>query len=60
MKDELNGQMVGVRAECAARVTELEKQLESADGNRMSAMFQMKEEARIYFVLKSDTNGACC
>ena len=44
MKDELNGQMVRLRAECADRVCELEKQLDSAHGNRMSSMFQMKEE----------------
>jgi len=44
MKDELNGQMVRLRAECADHVCELEKQLDSAHGNRMSSMFQMKEE----------------
>ena len=44
MKDDLNGQMVKLREEYANRVTELEKQLDSAHGNRMSSMFQMKEE----------------
>merc|ERR1712223_1121649 len=44
MKAELNGQMVRLREECANRVADLEKQLDSAHGNRMSSMFQMKEE----------------
>ena len=46
MKDELNDQMVRLREECANRVTELEKQLDTAHGNRMSSMFQMKEEVQ--------------
>ena len=48
MKDDLNGQMVKLREEYANRVTELEKQLDSAHGNRMSSMFQMKEEVTYY------------
>ena len=48
MKDDLNGQMVKLREEYANRVTELEKQLDSAHGNRMSSMFQMKEEVICY------------
>merc|ERR1712135_130329 len=44
MKDVLNGQMVRLREDCANRVADLEKQLDSAHGNRMSSMFQMKEE----------------
>ena len=48
MKDDLNGQMVKLREEYANRVTELEKQLDSAHGNRMSSMFQMKEEVIYY------------
>ena len=53
MKDDLNGQMVKLREEYANRVTELEKQLDSAHGNRMSSMFQMKEEVlwRTYLLL---------
>ena len=47
MKDELNGQMARLREECANRVAELEKQLDSAHGNRMSSMFQMKEEVNL-------------
>ena len=54
MKAELNGQMVRLREECANRVAELEKQLDSAHGNRMSSMFQMKEE--VSFVLKRFDN----
>ena len=54
MKDELNGQLVRLREECANRVTELEKQLDTAHGNRMSSMFQMKEEVRkIYLYIKN-------
>ena len=54
MKDELNEQMVKLREECANTVTELEKQLDSAHGNRMSSMFQMKEEValEIFFVCR--------
>merc|ERR1712226_247810 len=44
MKDDLNGQMVKLREEGTNRVADLEKQLDSAHGNRMSSMFQMKEE----------------
>ena len=47
MKDELNGQMVRLREDCANRVADLEKQLDSAHGNRMSSMFQMKEEVNL-------------
>ena len=49
MKDELNGQMVRLREECANRVSELEKQLDTAHGNRMSSMFQMKDEVESEF-----------
>ena len=49
MKDELNGQMARLREECANRVAELEKQLDSAHGNRMSSMFQMKEEVNLKY-----------
>ena len=56
MKAELNGQMVRLRAECADRVTELEKQIDSAQGNRMSSMFQMKEEVKVYPTLKYHRN----
>ena len=49
MKDELNGQMVRLREDCANRVADLEKQLDSAHGNRMSSMFQMKEEVNLEY-----------
>ena len=48
--------MVRLRAECADRVTELEKQIDSAQGNRMSSMFQMKEEVKVYPTLKYHRN----
>ena len=54
MKDELNEQMVKLREECANTVTELEKQLDSAHGNRMSSMFQMKEEVALEIFLSVD------
>ena len=47
MKAELNGQMGRLRDECTNRVADLEKQLDSAHGNRMSSMFQMKEEVTL-------------
>ena len=48
MKDELNGQMTRLRADCADRVCQLEKQLDLSNEHRTSSMFQMKEEVIIY------------
>ena len=49
MKDELNGQMTRLRADCADRVCQLEKQLDLSNEHRTSSMFQMKEEVIVYF-----------
>ena len=51
MKDELNGQMTRLRADCADQVCELEKQLDLSNENRMKSMFQMKEEVNFIFYL---------
>ena len=48
MKDELNGQMTRLRADCADRVCQLEKQLDLSNEHRTSSMFQMKEEVTFY------------
>merc|ERR1719412_1301194 len=55
MKDELNGQMTRLRADCADRVCQLEKQLDLSNEHRTSSMFQMKEEVEIEYNERMET-----
>ena len=50
MKDELNGQMTRLRADCADRVCQLEKQLDLANDIRTASMFQIKDEVTFYLL----------
>ncbi len=49
MKDHMHGEIRRIRAKCDDRIAEYEAKLEAAHGNRMSSMFQMKEEVETEF-----------
>merc|ERR1712141_579341 len=49
IKDEMSGEIRRVQAQCDEKICEYETRLELAHGNRMSSMFQMKEEVESEF-----------
>lgn len=46
---EMAGHLRRVQAQCDEKIAEYEAKLEAAHGNRMSSMFQMKEEVEVEF-----------
>ena len=49
LRDEMSGEIRRIQAECDEKISEYEDKLEIAHGNRMSSMFQMKEEVEFEF-----------
>jgi len=49
IKDDMSGEILRVQAQCDEKISEYETKLELAHGNRMSSMFQMKEEVESEF-----------
>ena len=45
----MSGEILRVQAQCDEKISEYETKLELAHGNRMSSMFQMKEEVESEF-----------
>ena len=46
---EMSAQMRRLQTQCDEKIAEFEAKLEAAHGNRMSSMFQMKEEVEVEF-----------
>ena len=52
---EMTGQLRRVQAQCDEKIAEYEAKLEAAHGNRMSSMFQMKDEVESEFTERMET-----
>lgn len=49
LRDEMNGEIRRVQVACDESIAEYEAKLQVAHGNRLSSMFQMKEEVEVEF-----------
>ena len=60
IKDDMSGEILRVQAQCDEKISEYETKLELAHGNRMSSMFQMKEEVESEFTGRMEQVSFFC